>query len=82
MGYNQFKVYVNVNAQFTESGEVIPKSIIWTDGVTYEINRITDVRRAACLRAGGSGIRFTCIIDGNEKHLYYEDGKKWFVESA
>ena len=82
MGYNQFKVYVNVNAQFTESGEVIPKSIIWTDGVTYEINRITDVRRAACLRAGGRGIRFTCIIDGNEKHLYYEDGKKWFVESA
>ncbi len=82
MGYNQFNVYVNVNAQFTESGEVIPKSIIWTDGVTYEINRIIDVRRAACLRAGGRGIRFTCIIDGNEKHLYYEDGKKWFVESA
>ena len=50
--------------------------------MTYEINRIIDVRRAACLRAGGRGIRFTCIIDGNEKHLYYEDGKKWFVESA
>ena len=82
MGYNQYKVYVNVNAEFTASGEVIPKSVIWIDGVTYEINRIIDVRRAACLRAGGRGIRFTCIIDGNEKHLYYEDGKKWFVESA
>lgn len=26
------------------------------------------------------GIRYTCIIDGKESHLYYEDNNMWFVE--
>ncbi|MBQ3514507.1 MAG: hypothetical protein IJA32_12050 [Lachnospiraceae bacterium] len=36
--------------------------------------------RAASLRAGGVGMRYTCIIDGKESHLYYEDNNMWFVE--
>ena len=54
--------------------------IIWKDGQIYEIQRVTDVRRAASLKAGGVGIRYTCIVNGRESHLFYEDNNMWFVE--
>ena len=45
-----------------------------------EIQKVTDVRRAASLKAGGAGIRYTCIVDGKESHLFYEDNNMWFME--
>lgn len=74
------KVYVNVMAEFTNDGRLLPRSFIWKDGRVYEIQRVTDVRRAASLRAGGAGIRYTCIVDGKESHLFYEDNNMWFME--
>lgn len=74
------KIYVDVNARFSKDGRMIPISFIWKDGRTYEIQRIKDVRRAASLRAGGVGMRYTCIIDGRESYLFYEDNNMWFVE--
>ena len=62
------KVYVNVLAEFT------------TDGSVYEIQRISDIRRAASLKAGGAGTRYTCIVNGFESHLFYEGESKWFLE--
>ena len=75
------KVYVDVNATFTKDVRLLPKSFIWTDGHVYEIQRVTDVRRAASLKAGGAGMRYTCIVDGRESHLFYEDNNMWFMES-
>ena len=74
------KVYVDVNATFSKDGRLIPRSFIWTDGHMYEIQKVKDVSRAASRKAGGVGIRYTCIIDGRESHLYYEDNNMWFVE--
>lgn len=74
------KIYVDVNARFSKDGVLTPRSFIWTDGHTYEIQRIKNVQRAASFRAGGVGMRYTCIIDGRESHLYYEDNNMWFVE--
>ena len=54
------KVYVNVMAEFTNDGRLLPRSFIWKDGHVYEIQKVTDVRRAASLKAGGAGIRYTC----------------------
>ena len=48
--------------------------------VMYKIQKVTDVRRAASLKAGGAGIRYTCIVDGKESHLFYEDNNMWFME--
>lgn len=76
-----YKVYVNVMVEFTKDGKVIPRSFIWKDGQTYEIQRIKDVRRAASLKAGGVGVRYTCIINGRESHLFYEENNLWFLES-
>ena len=75
------KIYVNVTAEFTKDGRLLPKSFVWKDGHVYEILRITDVRRAASLRVGGVGMRYTCIVDGRESHLFYEDNNLWFVEA-
>lgn len=77
---NCSKVYVDVNATFSKDGQLKPVSFIWQDGHVYEIQRITDVRRAASLKAGGVGTRYTCVIEGQESYLYYEDNNMWFVE--
>ena len=74
------KIYVDVNARFSKDGVLTPRSFIWTDGHTYEIQHIKNVQRAASLRAGGVGMRYTCVIDGRESHLFYEDNNMWFVE--
>ncbi len=74
------KIYVDVMAEFTKDGRLMPHSIKWEDGSIYEITRVKDCRRAASLKAGGVGMRYTCIISGQEKHLFYEDNNMWFVE--
>lgn len=74
------KVYVNVMAEFTKDGRLLPRSFIWKDGHIYEIQKVTDVRRAASLKAGEVGIRYTCIVNGREGHLFYEDNNMWFME--
>ena len=76
------KVYVDVIAEFTKDGILRPKSFTWSDGKVYEIQRIKDIRRAASLKAGGVGIRYTCVVNGRDSHLYYEDNNMWFMERA
>lgn len=79
-GYNSEKVYVDVTVRFGKEGTVAPVSLIWEDGVTYQIDRVVNVRRAASTVAGGNGIRYTCMISGRESHLYYEENNRWFME--
>lgn len=74
------KVYVNIMAEFTKDGRLLPRSFIWKDGHIYEIQKVTDVRRAASLKAGEVGIRYTCIVNGREGHIFYEDNNMWFME--
>lgn len=77
---NRIKTYVDVTALFTADGRLVPTALRWEDGRVYQIVKITDVRRACSLRAGGTGIRYTCIVEGKETHLFYEGERKWFVE--
>lgn len=73
------KVYVEVTAKFDTDGNITPLSVTWEDGTVYEIDRILDKRRAASLKAGGIGMRYTCLISGRQSYLYYEE-PRWFVE--
>ncbi|MDD3919644.1 MAG: hypothetical protein PHO41_00495 [Eubacteriales bacterium] len=73
------KVYVGVTARFQPDGGLTPLSVIWEDGRTFEIDRVSDTRRAASLKAGGAGIRYTVEIGGRRTYLYLEENK-WFVE--
>ena len=74
------KIYVDVNVECKKDGSLIPKAILWSDDKTYEIEKITDVRRAASLIAGATGVRYTIYIEGYESHLFYGDNHRWFVE--
>ena len=74
------KVYVTVTAEFSTEGVLLPKSFIWEDGREYRIDRVKDKRRAASTKAGGVGQRYTCLVEGKEVFLYYEDNNMWFME--
>lgn len=74
------KVFVEVTARFDTDGKVTPLSLVWEDGTIYEIDRVLDVRRAASLKAGGMGIRYTISVGGKQSCLFYEE-PRWFVEA-
>lgn len=74
------KVYVEVTAKFDTVGNITPLAVTWEDGTVYEIDKIVDKRRAASLKAGGIGVRYTCRIRNQESNLFYEE-PRWFVEA-
>ena len=73
------KVYVPMTADFDIDGNVMPVALTWLDGHIYEIDRVLDVRRAASLKGGGLGMRYTCQIDGRTTYIWLDENR-WFVE--
>ena len=73
------KKYVPVIARFEADGRLRPFLIEFEEGRRFPIDRILDVRRAASLKAGGAGIRYTVQIGRCKRFLYY-DQPQWFVE--
>lgn len=74
------KVFIEVTAKFDIDGNITPLYIKWEDGRIYQIDKILDKQRAASLKAGGQGTRYTCKIEGKQTYLFYEE-PKWFVEA-
>lgn len=73
------KKYVTVDVRFSTEGRLRPLQIIFDEEHVYEIDQISDVcRRAADV--GGVGDRYTCMIRGQERYLWFEKGR-WFVEA-
>lgn len=70
---------MEVTAKFDKDGNITPLSIIWEDGTLFEIDQVLGIRRAASLKAGGQGIRYTIRIGSNRTYLFYEE-PHWFVE--
>ena len=73
------KRYVEVVTRTGTDGKIMPLSIIWEDGRSFDVDQVIDMRRAASLKVGGSGIRYICEIKGTRTFLYFED-PLWFVE--
>ena len=88
MNANTTKVYVPVDVEFRSDGTMLPRMIIWEDGTKYEIDRVTDIRQAAAMRAGGQGDRYTIFVQGKQSYLFFERSPnqtgnnigRWFVE--
>jgi hypothetical protein len=74
------KVFIDIVVKVKKDGTLIPLSIEWEDGKTYEIDRVLESKKAASLKVGGCGLRFTLKIHGKQTYVFYEDGK-WFVEA-
>lgn len=88
MSTNNIKVYVQVKVDFREDGVMLPRKITWEDGREYEIDRVSDIRQAAAMRAGGQGDRYTIYVQGKQSYLFFERSPnqtgncigRWFVE--
>lgn len=82
------KVYVGVQADFREDGVMLPREIVWEDGRRFQIDRVTDIRQAASMKAGGQGDRYTIMVSGHQCYLFFERNSavagnnigRWFVE--
>lgn len=80
--------YVNVRVDFDDEGTMFPRSIVWTDGREYPIDRVKDIRSAPAQKAGGQGDRYTVMVAGQERFLFFEHNAdygnerigRWFVE--
>lgn len=88
VGQQNAKVYVDVTAKFNADGLLVPTSIIWEDGRRYVIDKVSDIRQAAAMKAGGQGDRYTVWINGRQSYLFFERSTeltgnyigRWFVE--
>jgi len=67
------KVYVSVYALVKADGTMFPRSFIWEDGNSYNIDKVVDTRRAASLKAGGSGLRYTIRVRNRDTFMFYEE---------
>lgn len=76
------KKYVRVIAVFNTDGRIIPRVLLDDDGTHMEISRISDIRRAASISAGGYGLRYTCVCCGRPLQIYLEGGERWFVDEG
>ena len=74
------KVYVGVQLTVSPEGDVRPNTITFEDGTIYEIDRLKYRCRAHATKVGGTGIRYSVVIRGQETFLFEDDGK-WFVEA-
>ena len=82
------KVYVAVNVHFTEEGRMLPRSLVWEDGLEYEIDRVKDIRPTYAQKAGGQGDRYTIMVNGRERYIFFEHSPeygmkcvgRWFCE--
>lgn len=75
------KIYVGVIVKFSNDGGMRPMEIIWVDGQRFTIDRVKFVEKAPSKVGGLLTKRFTVIIGGFEKLLYYEEKQeRWFVE--
>ncbi len=87
-GKKPVKVYVKVTAEFSAEGLMLPRVIVWEDGRKFAIDRVTDIRQAPAMRAGGQGDRYTVIVNGRQSYLFFERSAsltgscigRWFVE--
>ena len=79
------KLYIEVLARFKTDGTIIPIQMkAGYNGEWLKIDKVTDSRRRASLRAGGVGMRYTCVVpyEGVTKTVYllYDEGIGWFIE--
>lgn len=79
------RVDVAVDVHVDTTGDLTPKAITWVnddESITqYNIDKITEKIKAANLKVGGCGWRYTVYINGRETYLYFDlITNNWFVQ--
>ena len=79
MSTQRKKRYVPVVVRFDADGKLRPQIIEFDEEHQYVLDKVLDVRRAACQTVGGVGDRYTVQVQGKERYLWFERDK-WFIE--
>lgn len=74
------KVFVEVTLKVSPEGAVRPMSLIFENRKEYMIDRLLHRTPAAATKVGGTGIRYTVRICGQETYLFEDEGR-WYVEA-
>ena len=84
------RVYVKVCSDFDFAGYMQPRSITWSDGRVFHIDAIRDLYPAGAGNPGVTGHswqvsssdRYTVIIQGEQRYLYFERSRPGFVSTV
>lgn len=74
------KVYVGVTVKVSPEGEIRPMTITFEDGQVFHIDKLRYCCRAHATKVGGTGIRYTVVINNQETFLFEDEGR-WFVQA-
>ena len=77
--YLNMRKNITMIAKMQDDGKIIPLTILWENGKTFNIDKVLDIRKKASTNGGGKGLRYTCKILGQERFLWLDDNI-WFVE--
>lgn len=73
---NVKKIYVQVDSERRDNGDIVPQTISWADGRVWDIGRV--IHNCGSLGGEYEGIRYTVII-GSEERYIYRAGHSWYV---
>ncbi len=73
---NVKKIYVQVDSERRDNGDIVPQTISWADGRVWGIDRV--IHSCSSLVGEYEGIRYTVIIGSEEKYIY-RTGHSWYV---
>ena len=74
-------VGVNVIAEFTTEGQLVPMAVRWKDGKVYDIEKVTYENKCIGLMTSKAANRYKILIGGEERYLFYEANGQWFIEN-
>ena len=75
------KIYIDLVVKFLSSGGIRPIEILWQDGQRIQIDKVKHIEKAPSNTSGMLLKRFTVMIGGIEKYLYFDKfNERWFVE--
>ena len=66
------RIYVTVDVEFKEDGQMLPRVIAPGDGKKYKVDRVLDIRSEDTLKDAGQGDRYTVQVKGQQSYLYFE----------
>lgn len=76
------KTYVDIIVKHDSDGNIKPLALSVNGSRLYEIDKVKYKCRAASLKVGGNGVRYTIKINGKIMFLYDEENGKWFIETT